>query len=81
MKVSVEMSSEYKDPYAVIYTDQVTDEIQSMIDIFNVSDSPIIALRNEEDVIILKPVEIYMIQNCNNKLHTFAPHHTCGVKS
>ncbi len=22
-----------------------------------------------------------LIQNCNNKLHTFAPHHTCGVKS
>ncbi len=20
-------------------------------------------------------------QNCNNKLHTFAPHHTCGVMS
>ncbi len=22
-----------------------------------------------------------ILQNCNNKLHTFAPHHTCGVKS
>ena len=31
MKVSVDISAEYKEPYAVIYTDKITDEIQRMI--------------------------------------------------
>ena len=35
MKVSVDISAEYKEPYAVIYTDKVTDEIQRMLDIFS----------------------------------------------
>ncbi len=28
-----------------------------------------------------KQIRKYLSQNCNNKLHTFAPHHTCGVMS
>ena len=53
MKVSVDISAEYKEPYAVIYTDKVTDEIQRMIDIFSTSETPITALQNEEDLIVL----------------------------
>ena len=62
MKVSVTISAEYKEPYAVIYTDQVTDEIQRMIDVFSTSETPITALLNEEDVVILQPKEIYMVR-------------------
>ena len=35
MKVNVELSSENKNPYAIIYTDKVTDEIQRIIEIFS----------------------------------------------
>lgn len=28
MRVSVDISAEYNEPYAIIYTDKVTDEIQ-----------------------------------------------------
>jgi len=62
MKVSVDISPEYKEPYAVIHTDKVTEEIQRMIDIFSVSEAPITALQNEEDIIILQPGEIYMVR-------------------
>ena len=62
MKVSVDISPDYKEPYAVIYTDQVTDEIQRMIDAFSMSETPITALRNEEDIIVLQPSEIYMVR-------------------
>ena len=62
MKVSVDISPEYKEPYAVIYTDKVTDEIQRMIYVFSVSETPITALQNEEDLIILQPNEIYMVR-------------------
>lgn len=67
MKVSVDISAEYREPYAVIYTDKVTDDIQRMIDIFSMSETPITALRNEEDIIILRPKEIYMVRVENSE--------------
>lgn len=62
MKVSVDISDEYRETHAVIYTDKVTDEIQRMIDIFSTNETPITALRNEEDIIILQTKEIYMVR-------------------
>ncbi|MFR5487166.1 LytTR family DNA-binding domain-containing protein [Eubacterium sp.] len=62
MKVNVEISSEYKKPYAIVYTDKVTDEIQRMIDIFSANKIPITALKNEDSTVILRPEEIYMVR-------------------
>lgn len=62
MKVSADISPEHKETYAVIYTEKVTDEIQRMIDIFSASETPITALKNEEDIIVLQPNEIYMVR-------------------
>ena len=33
MKVSFELSPEYRIPYAVIYVDKITDEIQKIMDL------------------------------------------------
>lgn len=62
MKVRVDISPEYKEPYAVIHTDAVTEEIQRMVDAFGASETPITALQNEEDIIILRPADIYMVR-------------------
>ena len=62
MKVSVDISPEYNEPYAEIHTDKVTEEIQRMIDIFSVSEAPITALQNEEDIVVLQSKEIYMVR-------------------
>lgn len=62
MKVSVELAPEYKEPYAIIYTDKVTDEIQRMMDVFGSNTSPITALQEENNIIILQPEEIYMVR-------------------
>ena len=62
MKVSVDLSAEYTEPYAVIYTDKVTDEIRRMLDIFCTSETPITALQNEEDLVVLQPKDIYMVR-------------------
>ena len=62
MKVSVALSTEYKEPYAIIYTDRMTDEIQHVIDGFSLNESPVTALQNEKDIIILLPKEIYMVR-------------------
>ncbi|MCR4690646.1 MAG: hypothetical protein K5739_04825 [Lachnospiraceae bacterium] len=62
MKVSIDISPDHKEPYAVIHTDKVTEEIQRMIDIFSINEAPITALQNEEDIIVLQTKEIYMVR-------------------
>lgn len=61
MKVSVNISPDHTEPYAVIYTDQITDEIQRIIDCFNAGEIPVTAWHNEK-LIVLQPEEIYMIR-------------------
>ena len=62
MKVKIDLSEEYREPYAVIYTDKVTDEIQRVIDVLGTSETPVTALQNEEDIVVLKPSDIYMVR-------------------
>ena len=62
MKVSVDIAPQYKEPYAVIHTDRMTDEIKRLIDAFGRTRSPVTALVNEEDIIVLQPDEIYMVR-------------------
>ena len=62
MKVSIDVSAEYKEPYAVIHTDKVTDEIRRIVDLFSGNDTPVTALLNEEEIVVLQPKEIYMVR-------------------
>ena len=62
MKISIDISADYKEPFAVIHTDKVTDEIQRMADLFSSSESPVTAFLNEEDIVVLQPKEIYMVR-------------------
>ena len=61
MKVSVELSKEYNPPYAVIYTDSVTDEIQKVIDLLGMKETPLIA-QQEDRIEVVKSDEVYMIR-------------------
>ena len=62
MKVNIDISAEYREPFAVIHTDKVTEEIQRMIDFFSNSETPVTALQNEEDIVVLQPKDIYMVR-------------------
>jgi two-component system response regulator LytT len=61
MKVSVELSKEYNPPYAVIYADNVTADIQRAIDLLGTKDTPLI-VEKEERMEIIKPTEVFMIR-------------------
>ena len=58
MKVSIELSPEYRIPYAVIYA----DEIQKIMESFSRQETPITALQNEDNLVVLQPEEIYMVR-------------------
>ena len=62
MKVSIDISAEYKEPFAVIHTDKVTSEIQRVIDVLGTSETPITALQNEEDIVVLQPKDRFMVR-------------------
>ena len=62
MKVSIELSPEYRIPYAVIYADKITDEIQKIMESFSRQETPITALQNEDNLVVLQPEEIYMVR-------------------
>ena len=62
MKVSIELSPEYRIPYAVIYADKITDEIQKIMEILSRQKTPITALQNEENLVVLQPEDIYMVR-------------------
>ena len=61
MKVRVEIGEQHQPPYAVIYTDRVTDDIQKMIDLLGANRAPILA-RAEDQKVFLQPEEIYMVR-------------------
>ena len=63
MKVKIELSEEYQPPYAVIYTNCVTDEVRKAVAYLGAGagDTPLI-VQEEERLLVLRPEEIYMIR-------------------
>ncbi len=61
MKVRVELDREYVPPYAVIYADAVTDEIQQAIDILDANDAPLLA-RKDDRLMVIDKSEITMVR-------------------
>ncbi len=61
MKVSVEISDDYKPPRAVIYTDAMTEEIRKIVDWLGQNDTPLIG-QLDERLVVIKPEEVYMIR-------------------
>ena len=40
----------------------MTDEIQRIVDVLGTGDTPVTALQNEEDIIVLQPKDIFMVR-------------------
>lgn len=62
MKVSVQISQQYREPYAVIYTDQMTAEIQRLTELFESGTGVPIIAQSREKMVVLKPEEVYMVR-------------------
>ena len=61
MKVKIEVSPEHTPPRAVIYTDQISPEIQRALDILQAKDAPVLAERNGR-TFLLAGDEICMVR-------------------
>lgn len=59
MKVELKISPDCKEPYIVVHTAALTDEISKMISTLESSEQ-IIAAYDDEKIIVLRPEDIYM---------------------
>lgn len=61
MKVNIELSPEYAPPWAVIYAEAVTPEIQRAAELLEKGGGPLVA-REGERLRVLKPQEVYLVR-------------------
>ena len=66
MKVEIKISSDVEEPYVVIYSNTMTDEIAAIASAFNASGVNITATENGR-IVVLKPKEIFMVRVENEK--------------
>ena len=70
MKIEMILSFDVKEPYVVIHTNEITDEIKILCDYIQ-SLERIIAVYDEENIIILEPEEVYMIVSKGRSVDVF----------
>lgn len=68
MKVEIKIMNDIKDPYAVIYANAITEELQKIVSSFEQSESVIAVYDENERIIILQPDEIFMVRVEESKL-------------
>lgn len=66
MKVELKISNEVKEPYAVIYSDSLTDEISRAV-MFLENTGKLITAEENGRILILQPEEIFMVRIENER--------------
>jgi DNA-binding LytR/AlgR family response regulator len=66
LKIEIKISSDIKEPYAVIYSDVMTDEIRTIASALD-SSGGIITVTENERILVLRPKEIFMVRVENEK--------------
>lgn len=66
MKVRIEISPDVRSPYAVIYTKEMSKEVEHVVSLLREKDTPIIG-QHDERLNVLKAEEIYMVRIENSK--------------
>lgn len=67
MRVEIKLSEEFKDTYAIIYTKELSEEVQRAVEILEAKENVITAKDNEK-ISIIEPKEIYMIRMENKEV-------------
>lgn len=81
MKVEIQISADIEEPYAVIYSNKMTEEVQHIYEKIQ-SDSNVITVIDKEQIIVLQPSEIYMLRMENEQLIVYCQQkkYVCGKR-
>lgn len=73
MNIRIEIIDTNK-PYAVIYTNKITPEVQQAVSLLDTK-SELITANDDEKIIIIQPTEIYMIRIENSETIIYCENH------
>ena len=73
MNIRIEITDTNK-PYAVIYTNKITPEVQQAVSLLDTK-SELITANDDEKIIIIQPTEIYMIRIENSETIIYCENH------
>lgn len=68
MIVDLKIMEKIKEPYAVIYASEITEDVRRIVSLIESEDSSgIISVKDDERIIVLRPDEIFMVRVENEK--------------
>ena len=67
MKVEIKLQPDLKAPFAVIYTEEVTEEVQRAVHLLTEERADLISAAEEEKIVMLHPEDIYLIRAESDK--------------
>lgn len=73
MKVEIQISADIIEPYAVIHTNTMNEQIQQLVSILEAKES-VLAVNENEKIVVLQPDEIYMIHIENSEVIIYCQH-------
>lgn len=62
MRVEIRIAKDIKEPYAVIHTDKMTDEVEQAAAALEGLQSRVVTASEDDRVVVLHPEEIYMVR-------------------
>lgn len=71
MKVDIKIIEDISEPYAIIYTSALNDEIQKVVSFLSLQENAI-PVMFEDRIFMLKPEEIFMVRVENNSLAIYS---------
>lgn len=82
MKVEIKLQPETKEPYAVIYTSEISPELQRTAELLKMENSGVIPVSENERIVVLRPDEIYMVRVENERpaVYTKAKQYSSGKR-
>ena len=61
MNVEIKIKENINEPYIILYTNEISEEVNRVISLLQLKEKKIITAKDREKVIILNPEDIYMI--------------------
>lgn len=83
MNVEVRIAEDIVEPYVVVFTQEMTDEIGQVVSAIEQSTyKTIMAAADDERLVVLRPEDIYLIRVENDKVRIYGRerHYTCGKR-
>ncbi len=80
MRAEIKVMPEVREPYAVIYANEITPEVRRAAALLEGKSSEVISVTENGRIRVLRPAEIYMVRAENEKtaIYTEAKRYECG---